>query len=251
FPLLKSYFERSEAHRWVEPGEETVGIHSRLLSRKPAAATIARFQERFGKTALEHVQEPVLKARACIRMGRFELAATFYNEALERQPRNWVLLNEISMFLTFSLRDPKAGMDMAKVALALNPTCSAELWNTLGDGLYEFGRTAEARSAYRKALEVNSTDVRARYNLAWVFTREKNFPAALGIIAEALALDKTGEYRERLLQKQSEVLAQLAVRNQQEYLLLINLVSKYAKKEAADKPKPPEHTDAIRENGQQ
>src|SRR5439155_16109914 len=106
FPLLKSYFERSEAHRWVEPGEETGGIHSRLLSRKPAAATIARFQERFGKTALEHVQEPVLKARACIRMGRFELAATFYNEALERQPRNWVLLNEISMFLTFSLRDP-------------------------------------------------------------------------------------------------------------------------------------------------
>ena len=123
--------------------------------------------------------------------------------------------------------------------------------DTLGDGLYEFGRTAEARSAYRKALEVNSTDVRARYNLAWVFTREKNFPAALGIIAEALALDKTGEYRERLLQKQSEVLAQLAVRNQQEYLLLINLVSKYAKKEAEDKPKPPEHTDAIRENGQQ
>src|SRR5205823_12304411 len=58
--------------------------------------------------------------------------------------------------------------------------------------------------------------VRARYNLAWVFTREKNFPAALGIIAEALALDKTGEYRERLLQKQSEVLAQLAVRNRSE-----------------------------------
>src|SRR6185369_16241964 len=79
------------------------------------------------------------------------------------------------MFLTFQMRDPKAGIDMAKVALALNPTCSAELWNTLGDGLYEFGRTAEARSAYLKAQSVNPSDVRSRYNLAWVYTREKNF----------------------------------------------------------------------------
>jgi tetratricopeptide (TPR) repeat protein len=120
---------------------------------------------------------------------------------------------------------------MAKVALALNPTCSAELWNALGDALYEFGRTAEARSAYEKALTVNAADVRARYNLAWVAARERDYPAALGRIAEALALDKTGEYRDRLLQKQQEVLARLTQRHQQEYLLLINLVSKYAAEE--------------------
>jgi hypothetical protein len=30
------------------------------------------------------------------------------------------------MFLTYSMREPKAGMDMAKIALALNPTCSTE-----------------------------------------------------------------------------------------------------------------------------
>ena len=40
-----------------------------------------------------------------------------------------------------------------------------------------------------------------------------------------------------LLQKQNEVLALLAQRHQQEYLLLINLVSKYAKQEDKDKPK--------------
>src|SRR5262249_54228380 len=161
-------------------------------------------------------------ARACLRMGRFELAASFYKEALERQPKNWVLLNEISMFLTFNMRDFKAGMDMAKVALGLNPTCSAELWNTLGDGLYEFGRTEEARSAYHKALTVNAADVRSRYNLAWVHNRLKNYPAALEMIAQALALDKTGEFRDRLLHKQQEILTHLAMRNQQEYLLLIN-----------------------------
>src|SRR5262249_32583320 len=91
------------------------------------------------------------------------------------------------------------------------------------------GRAEEARSAYKRVLAVNSADVRARYNLACVHTRLKDYLAALGRIAEAFALDRTGEYRERLLQKQQEVLVLLARRHQQEYLLLINLVSKYAK----------------------
>jgi tetratricopeptide (TPR) repeat protein len=238
FPLLKAYFDQPGHGQWIEPHSEAGGIHSRLLCLKRVDEVVIKFWDRFSKSAYDHLHEPIDQARACARAGRFELAATYYNQALERQPRNWVLLNEISMFLTFSLRDLKAGIDMAKMALTLNPTCSAELWNTLGDGLYEFGRTEEARSAYMKALDVNESDVRARYNLAWCHVREKNFPAALEMIAEALALDRTGEYRDRLLQKIQEVMVQVGQRHQQEYLLLINLVSRYAKKDEADKDKP-------------
>jgi tetratricopeptide (TPR) repeat protein len=232
FALLKAYFGDGQRCRYVEPaGEEGRGIHARLLAPKVADEVHVRFYERFGEDAYRRLQEPIQKARACAKAGRFELAAGFYREAIHLQPRNWVLLCEISQFLTFQLRDPKAAADMAKVALALNPTCSAELWNALGDALYEFGRTAEARSAYEKALSVNASDVRARFNLAFVHTRDKDYPAALARIAEALALDKTGEYRERLLQKLQEVLPLLTRRYQQEYLLLINLVSKFAKTE--------------------
>ena len=60
---------------------------------------------------------------------------------------------------------------------------------------------------------------------------------ALAVIAEGLALDRTGEYRERLLQKQAEVLAGLEGRNRQEYLLMLNLVSKYAKPQEATEPR--------------
>jgi Flp pilus assembly protein TadD len=201
--------------------------------------TRVSFSKHFGPAAREHALEPLALARGCARVGRFELAATHYREALTRQPHNWVLLNEVALFLTFSLRDPKAGADLAKVALALNPTCSAELWNTLGDALFEWGRTAEARAAYQKALAVNESDVRARYNLAWVQARERDYPAALAVIAEGLALDKTGEYRERFLQKQAEVLQGLALQHQQEYLLLVNLVSKYARPRE-DEPPPPD-----------
>jgi len=237
FPLLKAYFEDVVKATWLEPHGEETGIHTRLLARRVPSPVRLRFQEQFSQGAQEKLREPLVKARQCTQVGRFELAATYYSQALKEQPRNWVLLNEVAMFLTFSLRDPKAGMDMAKVALALNPSLSAELWNTLGDALFEFGRTAEARSAYQKALQVNESDVRARFNLAWVHARENHCAAALQVIAEALSLDKTGEYRERLLQKQAAVLSQLTTRNQQEYLRLLNLVSKYAKPEDKDKPK--------------
>jgi tetratricopeptide (TPR) repeat protein len=239
FPLLKAYFAK-EKRTFVQPPGEEKSIHSRLLGHRIGADTQTRFIERFSAAAQDQLQEPVNRARACVKAGRFELAAAAYNAALQRQPRNWVLLNEVSAFLTFSMRDSRAGIDMAKLALGLNTTCSAELWNTLGDALFEFGRTAEARSAYQKALGVNSTDVRSRFNLAWVHTRERDYHVALASVAEALSLDKTGEYRDRLLQKQQEILALLTQRNQQEYLLLVNLVSKFAKTtdKERDTPKP-------------
>jgi tetratricopeptide (TPR) repeat protein len=238
FPLLKAYFVEGGRCQWQEPhgGDSERGIHSRLLGRATGPDTRLKFQERFGKELLQKQQEPWQKARECARVGRFELAATFYQQALDVQPYNWVLLNEVAMFLIFSLREVKAGVDLARLALRRNPTCSAELWNTLGDGLFEWGRTDEARAAYHKALRVNESDVRARYSLAWVYQRQKDYPEALRVLAEALALDWTGEYRERLLQKQAEVLAGSEARHRQEYLLLLNLVSKYARVEERERP---------------
>jgi hypothetical protein len=46
------------------------------------------------------------------------------------------------------------------------------------------------------------------------------------MIADALTLDKTGQYRERLLQKHLEVLQLVTLKNQADYLLMVNLVSK-------------------------
>ncbi len=229
FSLLKAYFGDGRCQN-VQPYSEGTSIHSRLLGQKLSYNTGLRFQERFSQAAAEQLHEPVKLARACVQAGRFELAQTHYQQALASQGASWLLLSEFAQFLIFSLRNVKAvkaGVDLAKVALALNPTCSSELWNVLGDGLFEYGRYAEARSAYLKALELNGSDVRARYNLAWVFQQQKNYPAALEIIAEALPLDKMGQYRVRLLQKHTEVVAQQVVRHQQEHVLLINLVSKY------------------------
>jgi tetratricopeptide (TPR) repeat protein len=243
FPLLERYFNQPNKGHWIQPHDEAGGIHSRLLCHKRVDKVITTFWERFSKAAYDHLHEPIELARTWARSGRFEMASSHYAQALERQPWNWVLLNEISMFLTFSLGDPKSGIEQAKTALALNPTCSAELWNTLGDGLYEFGRVEEARSAYLKALTVNETDVRAHFNLAFCHLRLKNFDDALRMLAEALALDRTGEYRERLIRKLQEVMEFVERRHRQMHLLLLNLVSKYSRIDETGKDKPGEQTE--------
>jgi tetratricopeptide (TPR) repeat protein len=238
FPLLQAFFEPQKQLRWLQPLAESESIHARLLGHRPGHETEVRFLEVFSPAARERLDEPLTKARQCLKAGRFELAADLYREAVKRQPYSWVLLNEVAMFLLYSLRDVKAGLDMAKLALRVNPACSSDLWATLGDGLYEHGRTREALEAYRRALELNANDVRARYGLAWVHAHQSDYPAALRMIAEAFALDSRGESFERLLKKQQEVLGRLAQQHQREYLLLANLVSKYPAETTTPPPVP-------------
>jgi hypothetical protein len=79
-----------------------------------------------------------------------------------------------------------------------------------------------------------------------VYQREHNYPSALAMIAEGLSLDKTGQFRDRLMQKQNELVAQQTRRHQQEYLLLVNLVSRYqAGDPKKDKPKQEEEIGAA------
>jgi tetratricopeptide (TPR) repeat protein len=226
FPLLKAHFTQVAENSWVEPSEdESIRIHARLLGRQLTPETAACFQSEFGPTARKEEREAAEWARQCLKSGRLEAALSGYQRALERQPYNWALMNEVAHFLTFTLRDAAAGLDMAGAALACNPSCSADLWNLHGDCLFELGRVEEALRAFRRALEINPQDARAHFNLAFVHARRREYPEALRRIAEALLEDRAGTYRERLLQIQADVLAQLARRFQQESLWTADRIS--------------------------
>jgi tetratricopeptide (TPR) repeat protein len=227
FSLLRAFFGESGTYRWVEPAEEEASIHSRLLGHRPLARTIDRFHQLFGKAAYQATHEPANVARALARAGRTEAALAAYRRALERQPLGWLLMSEVARFLTFALDSPPAGVALAREALALNPNSSAELWNTLGDALFALGRFPASRHAFTRALEINPRDVRAHYNLAFVHLQKKDYPEALRAIAQGLALDAAGEFREGLLQKQQEVLGHLANRHRREVQLMANRTSCY------------------------
>lgn len=225
FSLLKACVQSKGISDWIEPSEEPESVHPRLVGRGLPVALKGRFEDLFNQAAFAKVHEPSARARTLVGDGRFELAASAYREALGRQPWNWALMSEAARFLSFRLRDPAAGLALSRAALVLNPSCSADLWNDLGDSLFLLNRIDEARTAFARALRVNPGDVRARFNLACVHVTRNNELAALLTIAEGLALDESGHYRQGFLKQQADVLERLDHRWQRDRHLQVNRVS--------------------------
>jgi hypothetical protein len=120
--LLKAYFGEGGRCQWIDAGGDARGICSRLAGHHVPYEAEVRFRELFSEAAHQRLQEPIQKARACAEVSRFEMAADCHREAIRLQPRNGVLLCEVSQFLTFQFRDPKTAADMARTALTLNVT---------------------------------------------------------------------------------------------------------------------------------
>jgi tetratricopeptide (TPR) repeat protein len=206
FPLLESYFQRDPEVTWIEPEGRQAG--ARLLGWRLAPAVAACFGNLFSAEALRWEAEPLENARKYRESGRTDAAHCSYTEALRRQPRNWALIAEAARFLVSQVQDYPAGLALARAAIELNPI-HPDPWNTLGDAHFALGQIEEARSAFERAVEIRPDDVRGYYNLMYTCSKRGDLRAALRMAAEALAHDRSGEYRDQILQRQSEILAHL------------------------------------------
>jgi tetratricopeptide (TPR) repeat protein len=200
-----------------------------MLCRDTGPATLSTFRDRFSRTAYDWVNQPLETARAHLKEGREEAALSEYREALARQPDNWVLLAEAARFVSAGLHEHEAALALARRALALNPA-SAELWSTAGDCLVFLDRLEEAEQSFLEALRLNPRDAGPRYSLVHILMRRQETGAALRMIAEALIDDKNGEYRERLLQRQGEILGRMDHVRQQRTRMLVNRFSGTARR---------------------
>ncbi|HVC95269.1 MAG TPA: hypothetical protein VND64_16355 [Pirellulales bacterium] len=216
FALLGEYFGKRAGCRWIEPATDRERIHSRLLGRDPSETAIERFRELFDKAREEWLTEPVGRARQLQQWGQNEAALGAYQEALARQPRNWQLMGEAAKCLMFATRDFASALRLAATAISLNSARSADLWDTLGDAYLGLEMADSAALAYQRALAIDATDVRARLGLAHGHAARANYAEAMRLIAEAITLDKSSQYREMLMQKQAQVIMEIDHQNQQE-----------------------------------
>jgi tetratricopeptide (TPR) repeat protein len=243
FPLLKAFCADEARAAWIEPVADDTSLHGRVLMRQHNERLAGRFEECFGEAARKYDTEPAAQARELAKVGRLHAALGEYREAVTRQPFNWVLLNEVANFLTRALGNPGAGLEMARAAIAQNPACSPEVWNTAGDALFRLNRIDESRRVYLRALAIAPGDVRARYNLACVHSATGQYEEGLKRVAEALALDERAAFRDALLQKQTELLGLLDRRNRQSYQGLADRISPVA---PAKREGGPVKGDAVR-----
>jgi tetratricopeptide (TPR) repeat protein len=211
FPLLQHHIT-SKGYLVIKPDDDdNRPIHTRLIVKTRLPGLIEAFGQQFG---LEEQQAERLpeEARRHLEAGRTDEAMDCYKRALRRHPRDWRLLGEMAEFLIRSVADYEAGLAAARAAVRVNPWYSVWLWNTVGDALYAVNRFDEAHEAYLQGQRIDADDVRTNLNLAYTFCGFGRYREALDAIARGLAADASGTFRERLLEKQQNVLASVSAR---------------------------------------
>jgi len=212
FPYLEHHFATQGRCVVKAEGDERRSIHTRLLLATPMPGSIAAFQNRFGLAGTDFFDEPLEDARKHAAAGRKNEALECYRTALSRSPRDWQVAGEIAEFVGLQLQDYRAGQDLAMAAVELNPWYSPWLWNILGDLLFLDGRVDDAHEAYLQAYRIHPGDPRTNLNLAYTYFEFGRHRDALEAVAVALAADVRGLYRQRLLEKQHQILGAISGR---------------------------------------
>jgi Tfp pilus assembly protein PilF len=224
FGQIKTVFDRMPGVHWVEPESDVDSNRVRLLGRKLAPVTQEAFRRIFHQSVFDSRTARLNSARTLAKGRRLEGALAAYRRVLADEPWNWMALNETAECLLYSFQQPQAALDLARASAAINPLYP-DVWNIHGDCLFALGRYEEAESAFEQALCVHPEDVRARYNLVQCYSRRRDFAGSFRTIAEGLALDRRGHYRERLLQRQSELLSEMSRIQEQRHRLLADKFS--------------------------
>ena len=168
------------------------------------------FVSMFSAAADEAIEAPAAEARAHAASGRRNEALEALRNAIAAAPYDWQLLGWAAEYVGLGLGNSGPGGEFARAALDINPWTSAWLWNVLGDCRFAEGAIGDAEAAYRSALSVAPADPRANLNLAYTRALGGRPDEALAAIAQGLAGDRSGEWRERLLRKQAEILDTLS-----------------------------------------
>jgi len=202
FPLMDQFVSTLGAELEVPSSKDPTNLHSRMLVRGALPETRAEFAAEYGKGSWK-------EARTHIQSGANEEAKRIYEIALEKYPRDWSLLGEVAEFLVRQVSNFDGGFEMVKAALVLNPWYSTWLWNVLGDAQFGRRQFGDAIEAYRLAEVLSPRDVRTQLNLSYGYAAIGDTEAALLAIARGFSHDGTGEYRERLREKQQQILGSL------------------------------------------
>ncbi len=212
FPLLEKYFGMRGVEVLKAEGDDARSIHARLFLRGELPRTRSAFASLFCAPARERAEAPIEQARRDTASGRAREALEGYRAAIEQNPRDWQLIGEAAEFVSSQLRDPAAGLALARTAIELNPWYSAWLRNVLGNCLASMERPEEAHECYLQASRVHPDDVKTNLNLAHSWLKLGDPSRSLEAVARGLANDSEAMFRHLLLEKQQEAIAALSVR---------------------------------------
>jgi hypothetical protein len=210
FPWLESELARLGLRAHKATGDDARPLHTRLIGKRHLSETERAFEGSFSEASYRYTQAPVEEARQHALAGRKQEALDAYRLAMSRNQVDWGLAGEVAEFLNSQIADFHAARDLALAAIENNPHYSAWLWNLLGDALYNLERFPDAHEAYQQAKRINPRDPGTNLNLAFTYLVANDHGRALDAIRCGLENDVRGLFRDRLLEKQRQILGALS-----------------------------------------
>jgi tetratricopeptide (TPR) repeat protein len=211
-PLLEQHCRRRGLEFWEPEGDSARRLHARLLSRGALPRTHRTFQSRFAAVTLDQAEALAHQAGQHAATGMLREALASYRAAIERNPRNWQLIGQAAAFVATGLRDPGAGLELARAAIELNPWSSPYLWNVLGDCLSALERAQDAHECYLQAYRIHPGNAETNLRLAGSWLQIGDPARSLEALARGLANDSNAMLRHVLLQRQQQAIDELSRR---------------------------------------
>jgi tetratricopeptide (TPR) repeat protein len=170
-------------------------------------------------------QQAVRRAGAFVARGRYALAAEEYRRALEVQPSDASVHNQLGICYQRLSNDAMARREYER-ALALRPGY-AEVWNNVGTLEQSRGRFKAAVRAYKKAIELKPSLATPWKNLGNAYLALARPQEAFESYQEAFRLDPT------ILEEQTAAIPAVGVDAAAQHLMIAKLLAAKGQKEAA------------------
>ncbi|MCO6436367.1 MAG: tetratricopeptide repeat protein [Phycisphaerae bacterium] len=117
---------------------------------------------------------------------RWTDAVKAYEEALQYQPDNWIVLNNLAYVLSDRMGEHQRAVDYAEQAVRINPT--ADTLDTLGWARVQLGQFDSAIVTLRRALHFDAGQAVIHFHLGEALRRQARFLEARESLARAMDL---------------------------------------------------------------
>lgn len=207
FDSMDRVIETAMGWQVSKPDRPKDALASRSYLPEANAVVQATYRRAFSLDAVEQVHGWASVARTAAKQNEVPRAIAAYEAALNATPLNWSMMTEAAGFLHARTDHHDAAIAMCESALHLNPTAIAAM-RVAASCLIRLERTDDARTYLERALSVSRKDPGVLLDFAKLAAGTKDRDAALGAIAEGLALRPSDNVKGELVALQNAILTE-------------------------------------------
>ena len=220
-------FHQIDAHfaahpvSYLKPEAEEGYLITRVFYNGEAEILAPMVDLLFGEVRQRALRLPVDAAREMLRANAFHAARRLYAKAMELQPQNWALAEEVAELLLLSSKDYADAKALAEFGLSLNPFAPG-LHRIVAEACFELDDMSGAEQALKTCLHYAGDTAAARLLEAKIQLKSGTHEAALLAIAKGLAVDRESDLRDALLTLQNDILLEISIGAREDLLNEVN-----------------------------